>query len=313
MGRLTRSWMDFWFAPASPVDLGAARLFFYCGVLLAYGGTDFSAWGDVSSSFWMPIPLFDALGLQPLSPAGLSLARILWCIALVSSAVGLRTGLSTRVAFVLGLYLLGLPHNFGHTFHFDSTLVIAMGILACSRCGDAWSVDAMRRGSQPPPSGDYRWPVRAVWLAMALVFLPAGIAKLRYGGVEWMLSSNLSITLMRAAYHVSDADPIGGLGLFVARHEWLSRLVAIGTVVVELGFVSALFWRRARLVFVPAAFLMLVGIRVMMGPTFGGFLVLNVFWVPWAALAAVATTRLRARHAAPGRTTATATDITPVA
>jgi len=28
---------------------------------------------------------------------------------------------------------------------------------------------------------------------------------------------------------------------------------------------------------------MLIGIRVLMGPTFGGFLILNVFWVPWAA------------------------------
>lgn len=311
MGRLARGWVEFWFAPASPVDLGAARIALYGGLLLMYGAADFSAWGSVSRAFWMPMPLFETLGLEPLSPGGLSLAHILWRLALASSAIGLQTGLSTAIAFVLGLYLLGLPHNFGHTFHFDSTLVIAMGILACSRCGDAWSVDALRRGRQPAPSGDYRWPVRAVWVAMALVFLPAGIAKLRYGGIEWMFSSNMSIVLTRAAYHVSDADPIGGLGLFVARHEWLSRMVAITTVVVELGFVSALFWRRARLFFVPAAFLMIVGIRVMMGPTFGGFLLLNAFWVPWAALAASVTARLRARRPQPAA--AAATDGTPVA
>jgi hypothetical protein len=39
-------------------------------------------------------------------------------------------------------------------------------------------------------------------------------------------------------------------------------------------------------VLVPGAFGMLVGIRILMGPTFGGFLVANVFWVPWDAVAA---------------------------
>ena len=39
------------------------------------------------------------------------------------------------------------------------------------------------------------------------------------------------------------------------------------------------------MVLVPAAIAMLIAIRAMMGPTFGGFLVANVFWVPWQAVA----------------------------
>jgi hypothetical protein len=89
---------------------------------------------------------------------------------------------------------------------------------------------------------------------------------------------------MRAPYHVSDADPITTLGLAIAKHEWLSRTLAASTLFVELGFVSALFSRTARIVFVPAAFFMLIGIRILMGPTFGGFLLANVFWVPWSAV-----------------------------
>ena len=72
---------------------------------------------------------------------------------------------------------------------------------------------------------------------------------------------------------VSDADPIGGLGLAIAQHTWLSRLLAASTLVIELGFVTALFFPWARLAFVPAGFALLVGIRVLMGPTFGGFLI----------------------------------------
>ena len=31
---------------------------------------------------------------------------------------------------------------------------------------------------------------------------------------------------------------------------------------------------------------MLVGIWILIGPTFGGFLIANVFWVPWSAVGA---------------------------
>lgn len=276
--------MHFWFAPTTPFDLGVSRVLFFTGVLLAYFWVDFSAWGTVSHAYWMPLPVFDILRLRPAGPTTLDVLQLIWRLSLLTSAVGLHTRLSMWVAFALGFYLLGLPHNFGHTFHFDATLVIALGILACSRAGDAWSLDATFRPQPRAVSGEYTWPVRAVWVAMALVFLAAGIAKLRYGGLEWIFSSNLSIVLNRAAYHVSDADPITTVGLWAARHEWMSKAIAAATVVVELGFTAALFSTRARLILVPAEIAMLVGIRVLMGPTFGGFLVLNVFWVPWSVV-----------------------------
>ena len=276
--------MHFWFEPAAPGDLGFSRVLFFTGMLLMYAPVDFAAWGSVSRAFWMPIPAFQALHLSPATAHVLQFLQLVWWTALACSAVGLYTAVSQWAAFLLGFYLLGLPHNFGHTFHFDALLVVVMGILATSRAGDAWSADAYLSGVRHTSSGEYTWPLRAIRVAMSLVFLAAGIAKLRYGGLAWIFSSNLSVVLTRAPYHVSDADPITGLGLWIARHEWLSRTVAATTVIVELGFVSALFSRAARRLFVPAAFAMLIAIRVLMGPTFGGFLIANVFWVPWSML-----------------------------
>src|SRR4051812_17291546 len=247
MPSLTRAWIRFWFEPTLPADLGLSRALFFGGLLLIYAGTDFSAWGHVSPAFWMPLPLFDALNLRPLGRDGLAIVQVVWRLALLTSAVGLQTRVSMWVAFVLGFYLLGLPHNFGHTFHFDATIVIAMGVLACSRAGDAWSVDAAIAKRRQTISGDYTWPLRALWVATSLVFFAAGLAKLRIGGLEWVFSSNLSIILTRAAYHVSDADPITGVGLALAQHEWLARGVAGATLAIELGFITALFSRAARL------------------------------------------------------------------
>src|SRR5206468_2431299 len=119
---------------------------FFGGVLLFYWPVDFSAWGTVSHDFWMPLPLFTALQWRPLSPPALDIAQTVWRVALFLSAVGLFTRISTITAALLGLYLLGLPHNFGHTFHFDALLAITGLVLACSRAGDGWSIDALVAG-----------------------------------------------------------------------------------------------------------------------------------------------------------------------
>jgi hypothetical protein len=282
---LTRRWFAFWFEPSRPGDLGLSRLLFFGGLLVMYLNVDVSEWGTVSRAFWRPTAFFAALGLQPLSEGSLDALQTIWRIALACSAIGMFTRTSMTVSALLGFYILGLPHNFGHTYHFDALLVIAMAILAMSRAGDAFSVDRWRTGKPPPPpSGEYTWPIRMIWVAMSLVFFAAGVAKLRHGGLEWIISDNMKVILMRAPYHVSDADPLTHVGLWIAAHDWLTRVLAASALIIELGFIASLVSRRARIIFVPAAFLLLVGIRVLMGPTFGGFLIANVFWVPWLSI-----------------------------
>lgn len=292
-------WSRFWFTPSSPLDLGVGRLLFFAGVFAIYAREDFSAWGAVSDAFWLPLPLFTVLHLKPLVPDVLQVLQVVWRASLLLSTVGLFTRASMAVASLLGVYLLGLPHNFGQTYHFDAVLVIAMGILACSRAADACSIDALLKHDPPPRrSGEYRWPIRAIWVTVSLVFFAAGLAKLRYGGLAWITSSNMSILLTRALYHVSDADPLTGVGLRIAAHHWLASAVASAAVATEVAFPLALVSRRARMVLVPAAIGMLVTIRLLMGPTFGGFLVVNVFWVPWRAVMARAETWVIARRRA---------------
>ena len=76
------------------------------------------------------------------------------------------------------------------------------------------------------------------------------------------------------------------LGLMLARHALLCKIVAGLTVALELGFPVALFSRRARWVLLPSAFLMQVGIGLTMGVYFTQFMICYLFWVPWTRLAA---------------------------
>lgn len=292
-------WNRFWFEPGAASTLGACRLWFFGATFLWMLPRDFTPWGAYSNVFWMPVWLFERTGIPAFSPATIGLIQIVWKLSLALSAVGLLTRPAMVVAFALGTYLMGLPHNFGQVQHFDTLTVFAMAALAVSRAGDAVSLDATIRayrlgsGDAPPPSGEYTWPIRFVWVAMALAFGAAGISKWRHGGLEWIFSDSFSWLLLRQQYHLSDAEPLTRLGIIVANHRWLALPMAAASIATETLFPLAIFSRRARMLLVPAGLMFLVGVRVLMGPTFEQFIFCYVFWIPWDTVASTVRARLR--------------------
>ncbi len=294
-------WMRFWFEPADPANLGVCRLLFFGALFFYFLPRDFSPWGEVSKVFWMPIALFKGFHLPLLSPTRIFFLQTVWKMALLLSCLGLAARLSTLTSFILGIYLLGLPHNFGKTHLFDAMVVFTLGILALSHCGDAWSLDRLiqtaRKEKIEPvrPSGEFTWPVRAVWLVMSLIFFAAGVSKLRRSGLGWFTSDGMATILIQQNYHISNADPLTPWGLYLAQNRWLSRGMALMTVFFELGYPLAMFDGRARWIFVPGILGMLAGIRLVMGPTFELFIICQLFWVPWDRVGAWIVSRFRAQ------------------
>ena len=123
--------------------------------------------------------------------------------------------------------------------------------------------------------------MRAIWVVFALTFFAAGVSKLRHSGLEWIFSDNMAISLIAAQYHTHNVDPLTTWGLYLAQHTWLLHLVAAGTIVFEVSYPLALFSSKARWVIVPGVFFMLVGVRLLLGPTFDQYLICHLFWVPW--------------------------------
>lgn len=289
MRTLRQRWTRFWFEPVGPANLGICRVLFFGAIFLFYFREDFSAWAEVSDVFWRPIWLFDVLNLPVLSSDLLATVTVVWKASLALSCLGLLTRVSTASSFVFGTYLLGLPHNFGYTSHAVGLVVIVLGIMALSRCGDGVSLDRVihraRRDSNPSDSdprisGEYTWPIRAVWLTFSLVFFAAGVTKLRSSGLEWIFSDHLAIIMVRSNYGYV-LDPLVAWGLILAQYGWLTRSMAAATILLEVGYPLALFSSRARWIVVPAMFLMLVNIRLLLGPPFYEFLICHLFWVPW--------------------------------
>jgi hypothetical protein len=282
-----RVWNRFWFEPGPASRLGLARAIF-CGLaFFFYLPHDFTEWATAAPVFWMPIFLFEKLHLQVGPPEWLFAAQTVWKLSLAMCALGVWTRVSAVLAAGLGTYLLGLPHNFGATQHYDTLVVFVLWILAVSRAGDACSIDALVRerrhgGARRDPMGaEYTWPIRAVWVLTSLVFFGAGTSKLRHSGLEWVFSDNLRLLLMRAYYHVSDGDPLTSWGLALANHPTLTQVFAATALAIETVYIIAIFSRRARPFIGAAGVLFLVGIRVLMGPTFEPFLICALFVVPW--------------------------------
>jgi len=284
---LIEKWKRFWFDPILPANLGICRILFFGALFLFYLPHYFNLWSEVSPAFWMPTDLFRFARLSVPSGNTLTIIQIVWKIALLLSCVGLFTRISSMIALVFGAYLIGLAHNFGKVQHDDAIIAISLGVMALSRCGDAFSVDRLIRASkrseplQATANGEYRWPVRLIQVLFALAFFGAGISKLRHGGLDWIASDSLAILLVRHHYHVSDADPIVLWGLNLAQHPFLFKSLAFATVAGEVCYPLALFSRRARWILVPLMLVIQIGIRVVMGPSFNQFVICNLFWVPW--------------------------------
>lgn len=282
---------DFWFAPTTPTNLGIGRMLLFGLTLWFYWPIDYTVWGtdSLDPAFANhPIFLFRFLHLAVTPVKTIAILEFVWKLGLFMSCIGLFTRFINKVTFLVGLYVMALPNNFGKTGHGDAVLVLAMFVMALSKCGDGWSMDALirawirrdPRGSAKPASGEYRWPVRMVWLLSAMVFFGAGVTKLRWSGLAWVTSDNLSNTIMQHYYGSISRTP-SGLGLWVAQHKLLCKIIAGMTILIEIGFPLALFSKAARWVLVPAMFLAQVGIYQLMGVLFLQFMFVYAFWVPW--------------------------------
>ncbi|MDB5333199.1 MAG: putative rane protein [Phycisphaerales bacterium] len=282
---LETRWKRYWFTPEAPQNLGACRIAFYAMMLWLYGAVPLGDWGDLSpaSSFWKPLWPFQVLHL-PVAHAGLlTCMSAIWKISLITACIGLFTRASTIVAFGLGAYFLALQSSYLRAESAPMMLTPALAVMAFSYCGDACSLDALfraRRGKAPAPaSGEYRWPVRAMWVMLSIVFFAAGFAKLHHSGVRWATGNGFAILLMQRFY--DPHPPLVNWGLFVATHPILAKLSAAGALFTETCFPLVLFSRRARQIFPPMGFGMQCGIGLLMSVWFVHFFPIYVFFIPW--------------------------------
>jgi hypothetical protein len=286
MTRVWRAIDAYFFSPTSGFDLAVARVLFFAFLIARDGPRDFAIFADVDPAFWNPVgPL--SFGLFPVLPHGaIVVAHALFVGACALCAMGFFFRAASWVAFFTGTWLIDWAHSFQKLDLMEICVPFALLTFALSHAGDVMSLDrqrAAKRGDAAPgPSGEYRWPIRAMWILLALIFFGAGTAKLRHCGLAWVDGHAMSNLLMMHSYDVGlNYGPLTPLGTFIAPHSWMCLAMAASTVVFEVSFPIALFWPPSRRVLFPVSILFMFLAVTMMVPTIVNVLACQVFLVPW--------------------------------
>ena len=172
----------------------------------------------------------------------------------------------TGVAFAVGMLALSsYRSSWGQLLHFEHLFVLHLLVLAFAPAADAWSLDARRRAPVERSPESYGFPLAlAAWIVV-LTYVIAGVAKLRYGGLDWVIGDTLR---NHVAYSAARLDVLGGTPSPVAGPVvgiggvW--PVAAAATVLIELAAPVALLGGKWRTGWVAAAWAMHAGILVFM-------------------------------------------------
>ena len=274
---LQQAWCSFWFRPAGPRGLLAARALLGVNALwIVLSRSDLADLAGWPPELWAGVTA--ALRVRYLiPPGGAWLERAAYgvlVVSLVAAVVGVVPRLASFVAAAL-LY---------HFAPFEQILITPTGPyqggLTLPTLGlfiVAFS-PTPRGASEPSP--DYRWPLQLLRLLLAFRYLFAGIAKLTLTGLHWPSAENVEATALL-------------LMTYEARPPWAHWLVdqpmnaslaGIGLLAFELAFVGAVFSPAAARIMTPLA----VGLHLFFFETLGVFPLnapLLLFFVDWDAQA----------------------------
>lgn len=198
-------------------------------------------WPAVAGLYYKFLPITPEV-VGPL----LTVALVTTCLTMV----GLFTRVSAIVSVLLAVYLIGVPQLSGKVNHLHHVVLIC-AVLACSRCGDALSLDAvwraLRRADQgivaPPRRGvRYGLPIRVAMLVLATVYFFPGFWKIASNGPQWVFSDNLTNHMYQKWFELEHYTP----PIPLHKAPFAGPGGALFAVVFELGFPLALLWRPTR-------------------------------------------------------------------
>jgi len=281
------AWDAFWYRPASPLGLIAARTIVSLQVLwLLLSRPDLPDILGWPRGFWATAdPML--LGRFFIFPVPVVVERVLYVlleVALVLNVLGLVPRIAGFVAGLLLYHFAPFEDIFSSTggpfFRGFSVAVPALLVLSFARVprrDDAFSAE-------------YRWPLALIQLLFSFTYLFSGVAKLMAVGPAWASARNFE-GLVRGLMFPEVSPPWAHW--FIGRPA-LNALGGIAGLFMDFAFVTAVFSRMAARVVVPIVFLMHIAIFQVMGVFFPGLPLLLLF-VDWDAL----DRRLHTRRPAP--------------
>jgi hypothetical protein len=284
--RATLRWVRERIPPASAESVAAFRMVFGTALVAVLVMRPVSSeWVTDARTRDFSSPLQDlvmqALLQAPSLADWLTAWTVFWGALFVIGAI-------TRVAFLMltaAVFAWAVLYTTRIGAHSISALMITLVCLTWSRWGDAWSLDAWRRrgraGLVPRPPQEYGYTIWVPGLVLGVTFAAAALAKLREGGLAWILNGTVK-------YHfLSDSSQAPtDWGLRLGLLPTLAVVVSFAAVAVEALVIVGVCSRayRYRAAAGVAALAILTGFVVFQGIFWPAWWILLLSFLPWHAI-----------------------------
>jgi hypothetical protein len=229
-------------------------------------------------------PVWFLAGLPHMPSVGQIVAvQVVGVLAALLAVVGWRERWTFAVGWASLLVLGGLRASRAKIMHNDVLLLLVGAVIVLAPVGGR-ALDRRRR----PDTG---WPAQAALLVVGGAYFLTGFQKVVASGPAWVISDNLRVVMYRAAG--SGKAPTDAVALFIADRAWLAHVLALATIVVELGGLAIWRWARLRPWYWLATAGLHVGIYLTHGLDYWAWIATTgIVLVDWSAVAA----RFRGGH-----------------
>ncbi|MDR9418366.1 hypothetical protein [Gracilimonas sp.] len=194
-------------------------------------------------------------------------------------------------ATLTGFFIMGIPQFFGKIDHYHILWYVLL-ILSVSPIGHCLSIDSWRNNIPQingVKSSNYGVPIKIVMILIGLSYFFPGFWKFSISGFEWAFSENLKFKLYSKWLMLDGWTPF----FRIDHYPFLYQSAAFMTLVIEIGFIFALFYKKIRPLFVIGALGFHVSVWYFMKNPFFSLMVLYVIFINWSKVFAFISNTLK--------------------
>lgn len=276
------------------INLGTCRIVFFLWALGTLSRDPFEQLMDMPTGIFVPNALGSIFGIGTNATQFVDSSIVVWKTSTGLAAVGLFFPISAAASFISGFILFSVFDGYSCGFHGTNLITIGTGIFMFSYAGRVISIDSfifrkrsgVVRANSEPSEFEYKWPIFLIKSCWALMFLGAGLSKLRNSGLDYFFD-NRFLYAINLTYLWNLHNP--GIGTFFK--DWLNlnpaiaAILGIGVVIVELSAPIALLTGRvARLVVVVLGLMQMFIYLTMHITSFITIPAVYSMWIPWDKL-----------------------------
>ena len=208
------------------------------------------------------------------SPRLVTAVQTLAYSAGATALLGYWSRLSCAVLALAATFLISFTQRAGATLH-DMHLLWLLALLAASRSGDVWSLDAWGAGAVEP-SPTYGVPLSLARALLGVVYFFPGLHKLWSAGLEWGSAANVT-AIMYGKWFQHGRVP----SLRVDEVPTVLALGGVGVLLLELSFPLLVLLPRTRLWALGLGLAFHASTRLFFFIDFPALWVCYVVLVPW--------------------------------